>query len=162
MSKLRIGHGFDVHKFAPDRKLIVGGVTIPHELGLAGHSDADVLLHAIADAILGSVGLPDIGQQFPPDDEKYRDADSIGLLKQVMKLSYAAGLETIENIDGVIMAEGPKMNPHISQMRELICQTLGLYPNQVGLKATTTEGVGFVGRKEGIAASAVCLVTVKE
>ena len=162
MSKFRIGHGFDVHRFAPERKLIVGGVTIPYELGLVGHSDADVLLHAIADAILGSVGLPDIGQQFPPDDETYRGADSLDLLKEVMHLSYGAGLVAIENIDGVIMAENPKMNPFIPKMREKICRTLNLYPGQVGLKATTTEHLGFVGRKEGIAASVVCLVTVKE
>lgn len=160
MNKLRIGHGFDVHRLETGRKLIIGGVEIAHEVGLAGHSDADVLLHAISDAILGAVGLPDIGQQFPPDDEKYRDADSVELLKRVIKLSRAAGLVGIENIDCVIMAESPKMNPHIPAMREIIGGQLGLTPNQVGLKATTTERLGFVGRKEGIAASAVCLVQV--
>lgn len=162
MSKMRIGHGFDVHRFETGRKLIVGGVEIPHEVGLAGHSDADVLLHAISDAILGAVGLPDIGQQFPPDDETYRNANSVDLLKQVIKLSYTAGLIGIENVDSIIMAESPKMNPHIPAMREILTKALGLYPNQVGIKATTTERLGFVGRQEGIAASAVCLVTIND
>lgn len=162
MSKMRIGHGFDVHRFETGRKLIVGGVEIPHEVGLAGHSDADVLLHAISDAILGAVGLPDIGQQFPPDDETYRNANSVDLLKQVIKLSYTAGLIGIENVDSIIMAESPKMNPHIPAMREILTKALGLYPDQVGIKATTTERLGFVGRQEGIAASAVCLVTIND
>lgn len=162
MSKMRIGHGFDVHRFETGRKLIVGGVEIPHEVGLAGHSDADVLLHAISDAILGAVGLPDIGQQFPPDDETYRNANSVDLLKQVIKLSYTAGLIGIENVDSIIMAESPKMNPHIPAMREILTKALGLYPDQVGIKATTTERLGFVGRHEGIAASVVCLVTIND
>lgn len=159
MTKLRTGHGFDVHRLVAGRSLVVGGVKIPHDRGLDGHSDADVLLHAIADALLGAAGLPDIGQQFPPSDEAFKDADSGLLLQTVLKLVNEAGFDTILNIDAVIMAEEPRMNPHIPAMRDRIARLLQIATDQVGLKATTTEGLGMVGRKEGIAASAVCLIT---
>ncbi len=155
---MRIGHGFDVHPLVAGRKLVIGGVEISHDKGLLGHSDADVLLHAIADALLGAAGLPDIGQQFPPSDERYRDADSLALLGSVVQMVREAGFSVIHNVDAIIMAEAPKMNPHIPAMRENIARVLGVDPSCVGLKATTTERLGFVGREEGIAASAVCLL----
>jgi len=158
MNKLRIGHGFDVHRLAPSRPLILGGMRIEHSLGLAGHSDADVLLHAISDALLGAAGLPDIGQQFPPDDAQYKDADSAQLLSRVMGMVREAGFDMILSLDAVIMAERPKLNPHIPAMRRKIAGVLGIDEALVGIKATTTEGLGFVGREEGIAASAVCLI----
>lgn len=160
MSDLRIGHGYDVHRLVTGRKLIIGGVEIEFEKGLEGHSDADVLLHAIADAILGALALPDIGQQFPPTDEQYKDADSLELLRQVGRLGLEYGLKEIVNIDCILMAEQPKLNPHIPAMRDKIALVLGVDSSRVGLKATTCEGLGFVGREEGIAASAVCLVAV--
>lgn len=159
MTNLRIGHGFDVHRLAVGRKLIIGGVIIPHDRGLEGHSDADVLLHAIADALLGAAGLPDIGQQFPPDDPAFKDADSGELLGAVWQEVMTAGYSTIVNIDAIIMAESPRMNPHIPAMRARIAEILELSPDRIGLKATTTERLGLVGREEGIAASAVCLIT---
>ncbi len=162
MNKLRVGHGFDVHPFAACRRLVVGGVVIPYERGLMGHSDADVLLHAIADALLGAAGLPDIGQHFPPTDERYRDADSGKLLAEVCRMVHRAGFPVIHNIDAVIMAERPQMNPHIAQMKTNIAAVLGIDETRVGLKATTTEKLGFVGRGEGIAASAVCLISGDE
>ena len=121
MPDLRVGHGFDLHPLVPDRPLIIGGVTIEYELGLMGHSDADVLTHAIADSLLGAAGLPDIGQQFPPTDEAYRGADSLDLLQQVVGLVQEAGWTQIVNIDAVIMAEQPKINPHISAMKTQKC-----------------------------------------
>lgn len=160
MPEIRIGHGFDVHRLVAERPLKIGGVTIEFERGLAGHSDADVLLHAIADALLGAVGLPDIGQHFPPSDPAFKDADSTDLLRQVMELIRNTGCSRIVNIDTVIMAEQPKMGPHIPAMQTRIAEVLGIEPTRVGVKATTTEELGFVGRGEGIAVSAVCLVEV--
>jgi 2-C-methyl-D-erythritol 2,4-cyclodiphosphate synthase len=159
---MRIGHGFDVHRLTPGRRLVIGGVVIPYDRGLLGHSDADVLLHAIADALLGAAGLPDIGQQFPPTDERFKDADSRRLLEIVVGLVRAAGLPVIHNVDAIIMAEHPRMNPYIAAMRVEIAAILGISVEQVGLKATTTETLGFVGREEGIAASAVCLIDSHE
>lgn len=160
MAELRIGHGYDVHRLVAGRPLIIGGIRLEHETGLDGHSDADVLLHAIADALLGAVGLPDIGQQFPPSDPTFKDADSTELLAQVIDKIRAAGCRSIVNVDAVIMAERPKMNPSVPSMRKRIAEVLGVEVSRVGLKATTTEKLGFVGREEGIAVSAVCLVEV--
>ncbi|UCG60300.1 MAG: 2-C-methyl-D-erythritol 2,4-cyclodiphosphate synthase [Candidatus Zixiibacteriota bacterium] len=159
MKKLKIGHGFDVHTFAEDRALILGGIKIPFDKGLEGHSDADVLVHAIMDALLGAFGLPDIGQQFPPSDEKYKGADSLKLLAQVLEMVKAAGCAGINNIDTIIMAQQPKLNPYIPAMKDKIAGVLGIEPSRISIKATTTEGMGFVGRGEGIAASAICLVS---
>jgi 2-C-methyl-D-erythritol 2,4-cyclodiphosphate synthase len=155
---LRIGHGFDVHRLVEGRRLIVGGVTIPFEKGLAGHSDADVLLHAIADALLGAAGLADIGQHFPPSDDRYKDASSLDLLAQVWNKVRGAGFNAVMNIDAVIMAERPRLNPHIGLMKENIARVLEIDAKRVGIKATTCEGLGFTGREEGIAASAVCMI----
>lgn len=158
MNNIRVGCGFDVHKFAKNRRLMLGGIEIPHSRGLIGHSDADVLLHAIADALLGAAALPDIGQLFPPDDKKYLNADSTELLKIVFDKVREAGFPRIFNVDAVIMAERPRMHPHLSAMRNRIAAVLDIIPSQVGLKATTCETLGFVGREEGIAVSAVCLI----
>ena len=158
IDKLRIGHGFDVHRLVAGRKLIIGGVTIPFERGLAGHSDADVLLHAICDALLGAAGLPDIGQQFPPSDARYKDADSLVLLATVGRLVWQAGYSRVVNVDAVIMAERPQLNPFIAEMRAKIGRALSLDVERIGIKATTCEGLGFTGREEGMAASAVCLI----
>ncbi|MDO4841755.1 MAG: 2-C-methyl-D-erythritol 2,4-cyclodiphosphate synthase [Phoenicibacter congonensis] len=157
MSELSIGNGFDVHALVPDRKLIIGGVEIPHETGLLGHSDADVLVHAIMDALLGAARIGDIGDLFPDTSADWKDADSIEMLKIVGARLKDEGFE-IQDIDSVIMAQAPKMAPHKDAMRKNIADALGLPINKVGLKATTTEKLGFVGRKEGIAASAVCLL----
>ena len=162
MTDFRIGHGFDVHRLVTGRPLVVGGVTIPFEKGLDGHSDADVLLHAIADALLGAAALGDIGQQFPPDDDAFKNADSAQLLSRVRTMIQEAGLIQIGNVDAVIMAEAPKMNPHIPAMRRRIADVLEIDESRVGLKATTTERLGFTGRGEGIAASAVCLISTHE
>lgn len=154
---MRIGIGYDVHKLVEGRKLIIGGVEIPHEKGLLGHSDADVLLHTISDAILGALALGDIGKFFPDTDEKYKGADSLELLKEVgcmiSKKGYIVG-----NIDSIIMAQAPKMAPHIDEMRKNIADVLGIDVSQVGVKATTTENLGFEGRKEGISSQAVVLL----
>lgn len=154
---MRIGIGYDVHKLVEGRKLIIGGVEIPHEKGLLGHSDADVLLHTISDAILGALALGDIGKFFPDTDEKYKGADSLELLKEVgcmiSKKGYIVG-----NIDSIIMAQAPKMAPHIDEMRKNIADALGIDVSQVGVKATTTENLGFEGRKEGISSQAVVLL----
>lgn len=154
---MRIGIGYDVHKLVEGRKLIIGGVEIPHEKGLLGHSDADVLLHTISDAILGALALGDIGKFFPDTDDKYKGADSLELLKEVgcmiSKKGYIVG-----NIDSIIMAQAPKMAPHIDQMRKNIANALGIDVSQVGVKATTTENLGFEGRKEGISSQAVVLL----
>jgi 2-C-methyl-D-erythritol 4-phosphate cytidylyltransferase/2-C-methyl-D-erythritol 4-phosphate cytidylyltransferase/2-C-methyl-D-erythritol 2,4-cyclodiphosphate synthase len=158
-SMIRIGQGFDVHAFAEGRPLIVGGVAIPHERGLLGHSDADVLLHAIADAVLGALGLGDIGKHFPDTDPAYKDADSAKLLEHVWSLAKARGYR-LGNVDATIIAQRPKMAPHIPRMVETIARVLEAdEPSQVNVKATTTERLGFTGREEGIAAQAVvCLV----
>lgn len=160
MAELRIGHGFDVHALIAERPLIIGGVTIPHEKGLAGHSDADVLTHAIMDALLGAAGLGDIGTHFPPTEETWRDADSLELLKTVVKKLTQAGLKEIVNIDATLMAQQPRLAPHLDAMRTRLSSALPVLPERISLKATTTEHLGFVGREEGIAASAVCLIAL--
>ncbi len=151
------GIGYDVHQFAEDRALVLGGVTIPHSHGLAGHSDADVLCHAIADAVLGAVGLPDIGYYFPPGDAACAGISSLKILEKCRELAAEAGL-TIINVDSTIIAEAPKVLPHRDAMRINIGAALGIAPARVGIKATTNETMGFVGRKEGIAAMAVAQV----
>lgn len=155
---MRIGHGYDVHKLAPNRKMLIGGVEIPYEQGLLGHSDADVLLHAISDALLGAAGLGDIGKHFPDTDEKYKDISSIYLLEEVGRL-IEEQLLFIENIDATIVAQKPKMRPYIDQMRENIAKALTLDISQVNVKATTEEGLGFTGSGEGISSYAVCLLS---
>ena len=154
---MRIGIGYDVHKLVEGRKLIIGGVEIPHEKGLLGHSDADVLLHTISDAILGALALGDIGKFFPDTDEKYKGADSLELLKEVGCMISKKGYR-VGNIDSIIMAQAPKMAPHIDEMRKNIADALGIDVSQVGVKATTTENLGFEGRKEGISSQAVVLL----
>ena len=154
---MRIGTGYDVHRLTEGRKCIIGGVEIPHEKGLLGHSDADVLLHAIMDALLGAVALGDIGKHFPDTDPAYKGISSIKLLEYVAGL-LEDNLFLVENIDATIIAQAPKMRPHIDQMRENIAKALGIEANQVNVKATTEEGLGFTGRGEGIAAQAVCLL----
>ncbi len=154
---IRVGQGFDVHQLVEGRPCIIGGVTIPYELGLVGHSDADVLLHAITDAILGALGLGDIGKHFPDTDPDYKDADSLKLLEQVWKLAKEKGYK-LGNIDSTIIAQKPKLAPYIPQMMEVIAKVLEADMSQVNVKATTTEQLGFTGRGEGIAAqSVVCL-----
>jgi len=158
MSEIRVGHGFDVHRLVENRPLVLGGVEISYEKGLQGHSDADVLLHAICDALLGAAGLADIGTHFPAEDPKYKDADSTMLLAEVRRMLTRAGFDRIVNLDTVIMAEKPKLAPYVDQMKMKIAEVLQIEPERVGIKATTTEGLGFTGREEGIAASAVCLI----
>ncbi len=156
--QIRTGIGYDVHQFAPNRKCILGGVDIPSELGLLGHSDADVLCHAIADAILGALGLPDIGYYFPPDDMSIEGICSLDILKKCRELADERNA-AIQNIDSALIAEQPKIMPHLTEMKANISQALGITPDQVGVKATTNETMGFVGRKEGIAAMAsTCIV----
>ena len=157
MTDLRIGHGFDVHAFAEQRKLIIGGVEIAHPLGLAGHSDADVLLHAICDALLGAAGLGDIGRHFPDTDARFKGIDSRQLLREVARLLGERGYGVV-NVDTTIIAQAPKMAPHIALMQINIAADLGVAAEAVNVKATTTEKLGFTGRGEGIAAEAVCLL----
>jgi 2-C-methyl-D-erythritol 2,4-cyclodiphosphate synthase len=157
---MRAGIGYDVHKLVTGRKLILGGVEIPFAKGLSGHSDADVLTHAIMDALLGAAGLRDIGSQFPPDDPKYKDISSLVLLDEVNKLLWDKGLVAV-NIDAVIVAQQPKISPYVEDMRRLISRTLGIDLEQVMVKATTTDGLGFAGSGEGMAAYAVALVEEK-
>lgn len=154
---IRIGHGYDVHKLTEGRDLILGGVKISHRLGLLGHSDADVLLHAVSDALLGALALGDIGKHFPDTDPAYKGADSIVLLQNVVKLIEAQGY-TVGNIDATILAQQPKLRPHIDAMRENIARAVGADISQISVKATTEEHLGFTGREEGIAAHAVCLL----
>ena len=154
---MRIGHGYDVHKLVEGRPLIVGGVEIPHEKGLLGHSDADVLLHAISDALLGAAALGDIGKLFPDNDPQYKGADSLILLKKVCEQVRKAGFE-IENIDSTIIAQAPKFRPFIDEMRARISVYTNLDIDCISVKATTEEEMGFTGRKEGISAHAVCLL----
>ncbi len=154
---MRVGIGYDVHRLTSGRKLILGGVEIPFGTGLSGHSDADVLTHAIIDALLGAAGLRDIGKQFPPEDTRYKDISSLALLEEVNKLLKASGFK-VGNIDAVVVAEQPKISPFIEDMRGRIARTLGIDVGQVMVKATTTEGLGFAGRAEGISAHAVALV----
>ena len=158
---MRVGHGYDVHKLVVGRKLILGGVEIPHETGLLGHSDADVLLHAVSDALLGAVALGDIGTHFPPSDPAFKDADSRALLRKVVRLLDESGY-CIVNIDATVLAERPKLLCYIPTMRQNIANDLGIDFNAVSVKATTEEGLGFTGAKEGIAAHAVCLVESKK
>lgn len=154
---MRIGHGYDVHKFVPERKLILGGVEIPYELGLLGHSDADVLLHAISDALLGAAALGDIGQHFPDTDDRFKGADSLLLLKEVCNI-LSKNNYTIVNIDSTVIAQKPKLMTHIAQMRQNIADACGIDVSRVSVKATTEEKLGFTGRLEGISAHAVCLI----
>lgn len=154
---VRIGNGYDIHKLVAGRPLILGGVKIDHELGLLGHSDADALTHAIMDAMLGALSLGDIGHYFPPSDPKWKGADSIELLTQVNQLILDRGWQ-ISNLDSVVVAERPKLKPHIEAMRDRLAKALTLSPEQVGIKATTNEKLGPVGREEGIAAYAVALL----
>lgn len=162
MNRLRVGQGYDVHRLVAGSRLVIGGVDIPHDKGLLGHSDADVLLHAIADALLGAGGLGDIGFHFPPTDKRFKDADSGKLLAEVWRLLKEAGFTTVENIDSLVMAERPKMSAHIPQMKNNIARILDTDPSRISVKATTTEQLGFIGREEGIAASAVCLISDHE
>lgn len=155
---MRIGMGYDVHKLVENRKCIIGGVEIPYEKGLLGHSDADVLLHAIMDALLGAAALGDIGKHFPDTNPAYQGISSIKLLEHVAAL-LTENLFLVENIDATIIAQAPKMRPHIEQMRENIAKALGIEVSQVNVKATTEEGLGFTGSGEGISAQAVCLLT---
>ncbi|MGL5313751.1 MAG: 2-C-methyl-D-erythritol 2,4-cyclodiphosphate synthase [Peptostreptococcaceae bacterium] len=154
---MRIGSGYDVHKLVEDRKLIMGGVEIPHTHGLLGHSDADVLVHAIMDSMLGALALGDIGKHFPDNDEKYKGADSIKLLEFVYNLIRDKGY-TIGNIDSTIIAQSPKMAPHIETMRNNIAKATNTDVDRINVKATTEEGLGFTGSKEGIAAQSICLL----
>ena len=155
---MRVGTGYDVHRLTEDRKLIIGGVEISHSLGLLGHSDADVLVHAIMDALLGAAALGDIGQHFPDTDPAYEGADSLQLLARVQELLLNEGY-VVNNIDATVIAQKPKLSPHIQKMRENIAETLQISLGQVGVKATTEERLGFTGREEGIAAQAVCTLT---
>lgn len=154
---MRIGHGYDVHRLVENRRLILGGVDIPFEKGLLGHSDADVLLHAISDALLGAAALGDIGKHFPPDDPKFLDADSLLLLKHVGELLKNEGY-TISNIDATVIAQRPKLAPYIEQMKKNVAGALSLSENQVSVKATTEEKLGFTGSGKGISAHAVALI----
>ncbi len=154
---MRVGQGFDVHQLVADRKLVIGGVEIAHEKGLLGHSDADVLLHAICDALLGAAALGDIGKHFPDSDARYKGIDSRKLLREVVALLKSGGF-LVRNVDATIVAEAPRMAPHIPVMVANIAADLGIDASRVNVKATTTEKLGFTGRGEGIAAQAICLI----
>ena len=154
---MRIGHGYDVHKLVLGRKLVLGGVEIPFEKGLLGHSDADVLLHAISDSLLGAAALGDIGKLFPDNDPQFEGADSLLLLKRVVEVLFENGFVVV-NIDSTVLCQAPKLRPHIDRMRENIASACGLDVSLVSVKATTEEGLGFTGSGEGIAAHAVCLI----
>lgn len=154
---MRVGQGYDVHRLVSGRSLIIGGVNIPHTLGLLGHSDADVLLHAISDAILGAAALGDIGKHFPDTDERYRGADSLELLRCVGNLVKDKGYRII-NVDSTVIAQAPKLAPHIENMRKNIAEALKIDVDMVNVKATTEEKLGFTGAQEGIAAQAICLI----
>jgi len=154
----RTGIGFDAHRLVAGRRLMIGGVEIPHERGLLGHSDADVLAHAVMDALLGAIADGDIGQHFPPSDPCWKDADSIALLRQVTARVHSQGWQ-VSNVDATVLAESPRLAPHIPRMRERMAEAIGVTPAQVSVKATTTEGLGAVGRREGISAMAVATVT---
>ena len=154
---MRIGHGYDVHRLVPDRKLILGGVEIPHETGLLGHSDADVLVHAVMDALLGAAAIGDIGKLFPDNDPAYKGADSMRLAEEVVAKITEAGWR-VGNVDVTVIAQAPKLAPHIAQMRTNLAAALQVDLSQVNIKATTEEKLGFTGEKLGIAAHAVCLL----
>ena len=160
MSKIRIGHGYDVHKLVEGRRLILGGVDIQYEKGLLGHSDADVLLHAISDSLLGAAALGDIGKHFPDTDAAYKNADSLVLLSRVNDIIKSAGYQ-VSNIDATIIAQAPKLSPYIVDMIENIAKTLNISKEDINIKATTEEKLGFTGRKEGISAHAVCIIEKK-
>lgn len=155
--KFRVGHGYDVHKLVEDRKLIIGGVEIPHYKGLLGHSDADVLAHAICDALLGAAALGDIGKHFPDNDDRYKDIDSLVLLEKVCELIRNKGYE-ISNVDSTILAQAPKLRPYIDEMRSKLAKAMKLDIDELSVKATTEERLGFTGREEGIAAHVVVLL----
>ncbi len=157
MTDIRIGHGYDVHKLVPERHLILGGVLIPYERGLLGHSDADVLTHAIMDALLGAMGLGDIGKHFPDTDEQYRGIASLRLAEHIAKLLQKNGW-AISNIDATIVAQHPKLAPYLPDMQKNLATVFSLSPDRINIKATTEEKLGFTGRGEGIAAHAVCLI----
>ena len=152
-----IGHGFDVHRLVPDRKLILGGIEIPNELGLLGHSDADVLAHALMDAMLGACAMGDIGHLFPDDDDRFAGADSMKLLEEVVRATSEKGWR-LSNCDVTVICQKPKLAGYINEMRERLADVIGAEPDQISVKATTTEKLGFTGRGEGIAAEAVCLM----
>lgn len=154
---MRIGHGYDVHRLVEGRKLILGGVEIPHEKGLDGHSDADVLVHAVMDALLGAAAMGDIGKLFPDSDDRYLGADSMELLREVQRRLTAAGYR-LGNLDATILAQRPKLAPYIDTMRQKLADALQTKPANISVKATTEEHLGFTGRQEGIAAHAVCLL----
>ncbi|MEW5945823.1 MAG: 2-C-methyl-D-erythritol 2,4-cyclodiphosphate synthase [bacterium] len=155
---IRVGIGYDAHRFAPGRPLVLGAVGFPGVPGLEGHSDGDVLLHAVCDAVLGAAGLPDIGTMFPPGDDSYKGVSSLVLLKRVTSAAGERGW-AVSQVDSVVVAERPKIAPHVGRMRENIAAALGVPPSNVGVKATTTEGMGFEGRREGIGAFAVALLS---
>lgn len=157
MQGVRIGHGYDVHRLVEGRRLILGGVDIPWERGLLGHSDADVLTHAVMDALLGAAGLGDIGRHFPDTDPAYTGADSLRLLAHVTALLRERGF-TVGNVDATVLAQRPKLAPHIPQMRDNLARAMGVDPGQVNVKATTEEGLGFTGSGEGMVAHAVALI----
>ena len=157
MTDIRIGHGYDVHKLGQNRDLIIGGVKIPHTLGLVGHSDADVLLHAIADSLLGALALGDIGKHFPDTDEKYRGISSLKLLKTCVSIAETRGYR-LSNVDVTVIAQKPKLSPYIPEMKTNIAFAFGVEPGAVNVKATTEEGLGFTGSGEGIAAHAVVIM----
>lgn len=157
MSNIRIGHGYDVHKLVTDRKLILGGVDIPYEKGLLGHSDADVLLHAISDALLGAAALGDIGKHFPDTDAAYKNADSLILLSRVLDIIKERGYQ-VSNVDATVIAQAPKLAPHIEKMRQNIANALNTDIDAISVKATTEERLGFTGSGEGISAHAVCII----
>lgn len=154
---MRIGHGYDVHRLTENRRLIIGGVEIPYEKGLLGHSDADVLLHAISDSLLGAAAMGDIGGMFPDNDPAFKDADSLVLLKKVVEAINEKGF-TVGNIDATIIAQSPKMKPHIEKMRLNVADACGVNTDRVNIKATTEEWLGFTGSGEGISAHSVCLI----
>lgn len=157
---MRIGHGYDVHRLVPGRKLILGGVEVPFDLGLLGHSDADVLAHAVMDALLGAAALGDIGQHFPDSDPAYAGADSLVLLERVTDLLRQAGF-SVGNVDATLLCQAPKLAPHIPRMRANLARAMGVDVSQVSVKATTEEGLGFTGQKEGVAAHAVALLEAR-
>ncbi len=161
MTPIRIGNGYDIHRLVSGRDLILGGLKIPHSLGLLGHSDADVLTHAIMDALLGALSLGDIGHYFPPSDPQWAGADSLKLLAKVYQLVQSQGWQ-IGNLDTVIVAEQPKLKPHITAMKQRLAEVLGIAPDAIGIKATTNEKLGPTGREEGIAAYAVALLVRTE
>ena len=155
---IRVGHGYDVHRLVPGRRLILGGVQIPYETGLLGHSDADVLTHAVMDSLLGAAAMGDIGALFPDSDERFSGADSIRLLEKVTAILADAGYQIV-NFDATVLAQAPKLRPYIDAMRKRLAQACGIPLDCVSVKATTEEGLGFSGQKEGIAALAVCLIS---